>query len=77
VKVLLDGKADVNVKDGDGRTPLIVAAAGNMVDVARVLLGRGADMGVEDSLGRTAMMYASMNGREEMAELFKTVGNKK
>ena len=77
VKVLLDRKANINIKDGDGRTALIVATAGNMLDLARVLLERGADMDVEDSLGRTALMYASMNGREEMAEMFRAAKAKK
>ena len=61
----------INVRDGDGRTPLIIAAAGNMVDVARVLLARGADVTLADRLDRTALMYASMVNREAMAALFK------
>ncbi len=68
---LLDKGADINVRDGDGRTPLIIAAAGNMVDVARVLLARGADVTLADRLDRTALMYASMVNREAMAALFK------
>ena len=71
VTVLLDKGADVNVKDSDGRTPLIIAAAGGMLDVARVLLQRGADMDATDALERSAWMYASMANREEMAALFK------
>src|SRR6185503_3235131 len=64
VQLLLERKANVNVKDQDGMTALIKAAAGNMPEIVRVLLDRGADMDVEDRLGRTAELYSTMNGRE-------------
>jgi uncharacterized protein len=77
VRLLLDRKANINVKDQDGMTALIKAAAANMPEIVGVLLERGADMDVEDRLGRTAELYSTMNGREAVAELLKQARAKK
>ena len=68
VTVLLDKGADINVKDSDGRTALIIAAAGGMLDVARVLLERGADMDLADRLDRSAWMF--LPGRDKNRESY-------
>ena len=62
---MLDKGADVNAKDNDGWTPLIKAAAGGRIELARLLLERGADIDVVDKLERSASMYAGLPGRED------------
>jgi len=49
IEPLLDNGADINEKDGEGRTPLYHAAClGNQVDVVRHLLARGANVNLGD-----------------------------
>jgi len=47
-RLLLDKVAGLNARDGNGRTPLHVAAAKGNLDVAKLLLDDGADPGVKD-----------------------------
>ncbi|HYM21688.1 MAG TPA: YbhB/YbcL family Raf kinase inhibitor-like protein [Vicinamibacterales bacterium] len=54
----------------EGRTPPIVAAAGeNCVDVVRLLLDRGANINAADRDGWTALIKASEAGNFELAQL--------
>ena len=65
----LDGGADPNERDGDGRTSLIHAAIDNKLDAARLLLERGADVNAQDGLGYSALHYAGQNYFPKMAAL--------
>lgn len=71
VRMLLDGGANINAKDGDGWTALMKAAQAGHPDMVRLLMQRGADMSVADSNGRTAWMFAAMSGSTEIADIFK------
>ncbi len=69
---LVDGGFDVNMKDVDGRTALLYAAANGKdeefaVKVIGMLLSRGADVNGEDSFGRTAIVYAIEEDRRMLA----------
>lgn len=46
VKALLEGGADVNARDEDGRTALLLAVVVSPIEVVRTLLDRGADLHV-------------------------------
>ncbi len=71
---LLDDGADIEVKDKEGCTPLIEAAANGHVDCARLLVNRGADKEAANVIGRTALLMAFENGRVECARLLLEAG---
>ena len=58
VKRQLDRGTDINTKDPDGWTPLMVAADQGKLEVVKILLDRGADVNVKDAYGWTPLMLA-------------------
>ena len=53
VRLLIESGVDVNIKNGDGATPLHSAAFLGRVDVAKLLLENGADIKARDNDGAT------------------------
>ena len=71
VSKILDSKAiksDVNAKDKNGDTALILAANNGKVEVVEKLLGKGADVNLADKNGNTALIWAANNGKVEVVE---------
>ncbi|KXX76648.1 Ankyrin repeat domain-containing protein 50, partial [Madurella mycetomatis] len=67
VQLLLDtGKAKVDSKDNNGRTPLSWAASNGHHTVAKLLLDSGADPNSKDGNGRAPLLYAAENGHEDV-----------
>lgn len=64
-RVLIDSGADVNWIDGEGVTPLILAAFKNHLELVQLLLDHGADTTVRDQWDRTALDYALRRGEED------------
>lgn len=58
IQQFLNKGIDINAKDADGATALILAVKNSNYEIARVLLGNGADINVEDGEGRTALTAA-------------------
>jgi ankyrin repeat protein len=58
VRMLLDAGANINERDANDITPLIIAITNNHPDVARFLIDRGADITAVDWYGRTALWSA-------------------
>ena len=58
--------ADLERRDGDGRTPLVAATKADRVEVARVLLQAGADPDAKDDLQDSAFLYAGAEGLDEI-----------
>lgn len=56
---------ELNLRDGQGKTPLMVAARNNHVKVCKVLLNAGADLTAKDEAGRTALGIAMRCGSNE------------
>jgi ankyrin repeat protein len=54
VKVLLDKGADIEARNIDGETPLLVAVRCRKYEVVSLLLARGASVAAEDHYGVTA-----------------------
>ncbi len=59
VRALLDGGADVNVRDADGNTPLILASFYAGPECVALLLQRGADPNAANDAGATALIRAA------------------
>ncbi len=70
VQKLLDRGHDVDDRDINGRTPLMVAAAFDSRRAATVLLSHSADpMARDETSGDTALHFAALTGHAEIAEL--------
>ena len=68
VRVLLEGKADVNEPAGD-RTPLHAAYYGRQTDTMEFLLQKGANVNARDALNHTLLHRASRDGQLEALDL--------
>jgi hypothetical protein len=77
VRYLLDAGADVEVKDNDGQTALMIASWYGYKEVVQVLLAAGADVEVKDNDGWTALMYALKYKYKEIVQILRNAGAKK
>ncbi|XP_052187449.1 uncharacterized protein LOC127798144 [Diospyros lotus] len=68
VCTLTDGGCDINAFDGDGYTPLMLAARRGHGHLCELLISRGAMCGIENARSETALMLARRNGVESDAE---------
>jgi hypothetical protein len=59
VRMILQRKVDTNIRDSEGQTPLMYAAAEGREDVVSCLLASGACLGRSDATGRTALHLAA------------------
>jgi len=64
VRLLLDRGADVNARDGDGRTALMLACYSDTypIEVVRLLIERGADVNARTPSEETAASFAAARG---------------
>jgi ankyrin repeat protein len=72
VRLLLEFGAEVDRRDGSGRTPLIAACREGEEghdEVVRVLLDAGADVDASEETGRRALYYACAAGHTLTARL--------
>lgn len=72
VKLLASNKDLRDALDGEGRTPLLVAAMAGHVSVSKILIDAGANRRAVDSEGRSALSLAAYAGREDVVRLFIT-----
>jgi ankyrin repeat protein len=73
--LLLKYGADPNIRDANGETPLMSAAAVGDARKVRLLLEGGADADLQDSAGRTALMHA-LTGAKQLEHSFVSVSSK-
>ena len=62
VQALLGNSADVNMKDDDGDTPLLIACRNGHMGVVKALLNNEADVNMKDDDRDTPLLIASRNG---------------
>jgi hypothetical protein len=74
LRALLQNGADPNVRDGAGRTPLIVAAEQDRLDAARLLIAAGANLNVSTRGSGTALESAERAGHAEFAAMLRRAG---
>ena len=75
-RALLDAGVEVNTRNFNGDTPLLLAAGRGRVEAARLLLARGADPALAERDGWTALALAELKGHEELVELLKSGGRR-
>lgn len=75
-KRLLDAGADPNMKDAEGRTALMLAAASDDFpeDVVQALISRGADVNAKSPAGETALSIAKLRGDTRIVRLLTRAG---
>lgn len=69
IRASLAAKVPVNVRDGRGRTALLIATHHNQIDVARLLIVNGADVNAKDKIEDTPYLYAGAEGRNEILKM--------
>ncbi|HEY9315427.1 ankyrin repeat domain-containing protein [Williamsia sp.] len=57
---------ELETRDADGRTPLVVATKAGDVEAARTLILAGADVNAEDNMSDSAFLYAGAEGMDEI-----------
>ncbi|XP_051838651.1 fibronectin type 3 and ankyrin repeat domains protein 1 isoform X2 [Antechinus flavipes] len=67
--LLIDAGADVNVKDKDGKTPLMVAVLNNHEELVQLLLEKGADPSVTNEFGKGVLEMARVFDRQNVITL--------
>jgi len=66
---LITRGANVNLRDKDERTVLMLAAFAGNVNVAKMILERGPELQAKDSGGSTAYDYAAKKGNQKLKEM--------
>jgi Ankyrin repeats (3 copies) len=74
IRTLLSGGyftkgVDIEVRDEDGRTPLMIACAYGHEDVVKMLLELGAEVNCQDRSGGTPLIHAVVNNRTLIARM--------
>ena len=76
VRAALDQGADINARNEDGRTPLMVAITNNNnTEVFSLLLKAGADINARDKDGSNPLMLAAGGGNIEVVMLLNAGAN--
>ncbi|XP_063818305.1 fibronectin type 3 and ankyrin repeat domains protein 1 isoform X2 [Pseudophryne corroboree] len=68
-KCLINAGAEVNVKDKDGKTPLMVATLNNHEHLVRLLIERGADCSITNEYGISIAKMAKAFNRQNVMEM--------
>ncbi|KAJ8013614.1 hypothetical protein DPEC_G00031630 [Dallia pectoralis] len=67
--LLITAGADVNVRDRDGKTPLMIAVLNNHEGLVKLLLENGADRSIKNEFGSSATEMAKAFERESILHL--------
>jgi ankyrin repeat protein len=74
VRALVKSGTDVDIRSGDGSTPLLWAAHGSAHEIARALITAGAAVDAANDYGITPLLHASRLGDATMVELLLQAG---
>ncbi|KAF7118130.1 hypothetical protein CNMCM5793_007523 [Aspergillus hiratsukae] len=68
VALLIEKKADLEISDMHGRTPLLNAAKRGDAAMVQLLLDKGANTRSTDNMGQTALVFGIQNGNENILD---------
>lgn len=68
-QALIMRKADLNLRDQEGRTPLYEAASRNVANCLKLLINAGADINIPDHFGITPLVAAAAENHENSIDL--------
>ncbi|MCC0093641.1 ankyrin repeat domain-containing protein [Streptomyces flavotricini] len=74
VRAAVEGGANVEVRDTELRTPLLLAALGNHVEAAGVLVAAGADVDAQDAREDSAWLVTGVTGSVAMLRVLLPAG---
>lgn len=74
VRSMLAGSAETEVRDGEGRTALLLATRQDQVEIARLLIEAGADVNAKDTIQDTPFLFAGAEGRDAILRLILATG---
>ena len=69
VRELLRQGVDIEARDANGRTALLLATHANAIDAARVLIEAGADVNAKDDIADSPYLYAGAEGPLEILRM--------
>ena len=69
IKKLLASGAEIDARDADQRTALLVATHANAANAARALIAAGANVNAKDNIQDTPYLYAAAEGRLEILRM--------
>ncbi|XP_068741050.1 uncharacterized protein [Montipora capricornis] len=68
IETLLSSGVDIDSRNMDGRTPLMLAAESGREKIFRLLIERGSDPTLKDSRGRSVLHWAARSGSNEIIQ---------
>jgi ankyrin repeat protein len=74
VNRLIASGGQLEARDAQGRTALLLATHGNHVEVARALIAAGANVNAKDNIQDTPFLYAGAEGRTEILKMTLAAG---
>jgi len=69
IREAINSGLPVDLRDGEGRTALLVATRANAVDAARLLISLGADVNAKDHIEDSPFLYAVAEGRLDILKM--------
>ncbi|OQR98867.1 ankyrin repeat-containing protein [Achlya hypogyna] len=66
---LANDYADMDARDANDKTPLMLAATGGHHTIVELLLARDPDVDATDAMGRTALMHAALAGHPTIVDM--------
>ena len=70
----LDNGIDINIRDNNENTALIIASYKENIEIVKSLLDYGAEVNIKNNKGYTALILASYKGNIGIVDLLKSHG---
>lgn len=74
IRAALDGGADIDVTDTQGRTAILIAAKADRLDAVRLLIEAGADIDAQDQINLNPFLWGCISGNLDLVTLMVEAG---